>query len=201
MSNRHHTHPPGPLSAYPQVASPAASSHGAIEANRRRWLLAGWAGLGALALGGCASRGVAPEVPVASPSAPEDPARQRLRQEIAWYALSLLDTRYAWGGRGPATGFDCSGLVSHVYREAAGMDIRGSSAAMARMSRPLEPAALQAGDLVFFNTLGAAYSHVGLYVGNQRFVHASNERTGVRMDGLGHRYYAARFEGARTLLG
>jgi len=122
------------------------------------------------------------------------------RNNVALFAMSLLDTRYTWGGRGPAMGFDCSGLVSHVYKEAAGLQLRGSSADLGKLSRPVDTARLQAGDLVFFNTLGARHSHVGVYVGNGRFVHASNERTGVRIDHLSNRYYAKRFEGGQTLL-
>lgn len=123
-----------------------------------------------------------------------------VRNDLALFALSLLDTPYAWGGRGPATGFDCSGLVAHVYREAGGIRLVGSSADLGKKSRPIEPKALLPGDLVFFNTLGARHSHVGLYVGNGKFVHASNPRTGVRIDHLGNKYYAQRFEGAHTLL-
>ncbi|OYU31915.1 MAG: hypothetical protein CFE39_06005 [Comamonadaceae bacterium PBBC2] len=122
------------------------------------------------------------------------------RNDVALYAMSLLDTRYAWGGRGPAMGFDCSGLVAHVYKEAAGIALRGTSADLGKRSRPVDTAQLQPGDLVFFNTLGARHSHVGVYVGGGRFVHASNERTGVRMDHLNNRYYAKRFEGGQTLL-
>ena len=122
------------------------------------------------------------------------------RNDLALFALSLLDTPYSWGGRGPATGFDCSGLVSHVYKEAAGLPIKGTSADLGQKSRPVERSRMQPGDLVFFNTLGARHSHVGLYVGNGRFVHASNPRTGVRLDYLSNRYYAQRFEGAGTLL-
>ena len=122
------------------------------------------------------------------------------RNNLALFAMSLLNTRYAWGGRGPAMGFDCSGLVAHVYQEAAGLTLRGSSADLGKLSRPVDTARLQAGDLVFFNTLGAHHSHVGVYVGDGRFVHASNERTGVRIDRLNHPYYAKRFEGGQTLL-
>jgi cell wall-associated NlpC family hydrolase len=131
---------------------------------------------------------------------PVTSAKASTRNDVALYAMSLLDTRYAWGGRGPAMGFDCSGLVTHVYQEAAGMKLRGSSADLGRLSRPVDTAHLQAGDLVFFNTLGARHSHVGVYVGDGRFVHASNERTGVRIDHLNNRYYAKRFEGGQTLL-
>jgi cell wall-associated NlpC family hydrolase len=68
------------------------------------------------------------------------------------------------------------------------------------MSRPIDRGRLQPGDLVFFNTEGTRHSHVGVYVGDDRFVHASNPRTGVRIDRLSNRYYAQRFEGAQTLL-
>ena len=122
------------------------------------------------------------------------------RNDLALVALSLLDTAYTWGGRGPATGFDCSGLVSHVYRQATGLKLKGSSADLGQQSRPIDRARLLPGDLVFFNTLGARHSHVGIYVGDGRFVHASNPRTGVRVDQLSNRYYAQRFEGAGALL-
>lgn len=124
----------------------------------------------------------------------------QLGSDVALYAMSMLDQSYRWGGRGPQSGFDCSGLVSHVFREAAGVDLRGNAAAMSRQSRPVDLAALQAGDLLFFNTLGQPSSHVGVYVGKGKFVHAANERSGVRMDRLGDRYYATRFEGAKTVL-
>ena len=126
--------------------------------------------------------------------------RQAERNDVALFALGLLDTRYRWGGRGPATGFDCSGLVSHVFGQAIGLKVQGSSAELGQKARPVPTEALLPGDLVFFNTLGARHSHVGVYVGEGRFVHASNPRTGVRIDQLSNRYYAQRFEGAGTLL-
>lgn len=161
----------------------------APDLRRRQGLL-----LLAAVLSGCAS---AP--PVAT--TPESPrAAQPQRNDIALFAMGLLDTPYRWGGRGPATGFDCSGLVSHVYREALGMRVQGSSAELGQKVRPVAAQQLQPGDLVFFNTLGARHSHVGVYVGDGRFVHASNPRTGVRIDQLSNRYYAQRFEGAGSLL-
>jgi cell wall-associated NlpC family hydrolase len=148
-----------------------------------------------LALGGCSTTMPSPETsrPVAASGHPA-------RNDIALYALSLLDTRYTWGGKGPAMGFDCSGLVSHVYQEAAGIRVGGSSVALGQMSRPIDPDRKQPGDLVFFNTLGSRHSHVGVYIGNGRFIHASNPRTGVRVDLLSNSYYAQRFEGVHTLL-
>ena len=162
------------------------------QAHSRR----GWARLlgsmTLLAFAGCATR------PGPSPRALNS---ARTGSDIALFALSLLDMPYVSGGRGPATGFDCSGLVSHVYQQAAGIALQGSAASMAKAARPVNPVDLQAGDLLFFNTLGYSFSHVGIYVGGGRLVHASNPRTGVRADRLDSKYYAARFEGAKTLLG
>lgn len=140
------------------------------------------------------------------PASQARPVTQRSEQavergrDVALYAMSLLDQAYRWGGRGPDSGFDCSGLVVHVFHEAAGLRLSGNAAALSRQSRPVQAGALQAGDLLFFNTLGQPNSHVGVYVGQGKFVHAANERSGVRMDRLSDRYYAARFEGAKTML-
>ena len=190
----------------PTVAAPKPAPATA-DAQRRSWLVRGL-GLGAaVLLAGCSSPPI--KRPVPTGSVPTNPAASRrqhsgpynsVRNDVAMAALSLLDTPYAWGGRGPATGFDCSGLVAHVLREGGGLRVQGSAADLGRMSRPIDTADLQPGDLVFFNTLGARHSHVGVYVGDGRFVHASNPRTGVRIDALSNRYYAQRFEGAHTLL-
>lgn len=161
-------------------------------ANSRRQWGRRLAGLALLALAGCST---------APPVRTRSLAASGARGDIALLALSLLDTPYVWGGRGQDGGFDCSGLVAHVFLQAAGIRLQGSAAAMARTARPIASTELLAGDLVFFNTLGHAFSHVGIYVGDGRFVHASNPRTGVRTDRLDSKYYAARFEGARTVLG
>jgi cell wall-associated NlpC family hydrolase len=188
-----------PLRPTQAANHPAPAAHGPL---RRSWL--GW-GLGwgaAILLGGCSSpaaRRTAPANPAASRQRPSGPYNS-VRNDVTMVALSLLDTPYAWGGRGPATGFDCSGLVAHVMREGGGLRVKGSAADLGRLSRPIDRADLQPGDLVFFNTLGARHSHVGVYVGDGRFVHASNPRTGVRIDALSSTYYAQRFEGAHTLL-
>ena len=154
----------------------------------------------ALLLSGCSAPPKLSDSPHTPTAAENRSAYHPKRNDLALFALSLLDTPYSWGGRGPATGFDCSGLVSHVYREAAGLPVRGSSADLGKKTRPVDPSRIQPGDLLFFNTLGARHSHVGIYVGDGRFVHASNPRTGVRVDQLSNRYYAQRFEGAGTLL-
>ena len=155
-------------------------------------------------LAGCASRAPT-DIGTAAPEARAGANERRTqhqaeRNDVALFAMGLLDTRYRWGGRGPATGFDCSGLVSHVFTQAIGLKVQGSSAELGQKARPVPAEALLPGDLVFFNTLGARHSHVGVYVGGGRFVHASNPRTGVRIDRLSNRYYAQRFEGAGSLL-
>jgi len=150
-----------------------------------------------LGLLGCAS---APPTGLSSPAAQAPRHHAPERNQIALTALGLLDTPYRWGGRGPATGFDCSGLVSHVFREGAGLLVQGSAAQLGQRARPVQATQLLPGDLLFFNTLGERHSHVGVYVGDGRFVHASNPRSGVRIDRLSNRYYAQRFEGAGSLL-
>lgn len=116
------------------------------------------------------------------------------------HALMLLKSKYRYGGKSPDTGLDCSGFVSHVFDSALSMPVEGSAAAMAGQGRRIQRTELQAGDLVFFNTMNRPRSHVGIYVGNDKFVHAENSRTGVRINRLSDSYYAARFEEARTLL-
>lgn len=116
------------------------------------------------------------------------------------HALTLLKSKYRFGGKNPETGLDCSGLVSHVYDNALGLTIEGSASNMASQGRRVTRQDLKEGDLVFFNTRGRPRSHVGIYVGNDKFVHAENSRTGIRINRLSDRYYAARFEEARTLL-
>jgi cell wall-associated NlpC family hydrolase len=87
-----------------------------------------------------------------------------------------------------------------VYREAGGVHLTGNAASLAREGRQVGMNELRAGDLVFFNTLGHAFSHVGIYLGRGQFVHAPNSRGRVRVDKLTNQYYAKRFEMARSLL-
>ena len=118
--------------------------------------------------------------------------------EVALYALGLIDTGYRFGGKNPEAGLDCSGMVSYIYSQAAGLSVRGSAADIARSSRPIERDALRPGDLVFFNTRNRPFSHVGIYLGDARFIHAPSSNGRVRIDRLSDSYYAQRFEAART---
>jgi cell wall-associated NlpC family hydrolase len=129
-------------------------------------------------------------------SYPSNPAQ---RKDIVLQAMAMLDRGYTYGGKKLHTGFDCSGLVSFVYKESAGISLKGSAAQMASATQPIDALAAHPGDLVFFNTLGTAFSHVGIYIGEGKFVHAANERTGVKSERLNHPYWAKRFEGYRTV--
>ena len=118
-------------------------------------------------------------------------------QEVAIFALGLIDTGYRFGGKNPEAGLDCSGMVSYIYGKAAGVQLLGSARDMARKGRSIERDSLRPGDLVFFNTRNAPSSHVGVYIGDDRFVHAPSTNGRVRIDLLRASYYAKRYEVAR----
>ena len=114
------------------------------------------------------------------------------------YALGLLDTGYRFGGKNPEAGLDCSGMVSYIYREALGLAVTGSAADIARRGKSIARDNLRPGDLVFFNTLNRSFSHVGIYIGDGRFINAPSTNGRVRIDRLDNRYYAERYEAARS---
>ena len=120
--------------------------------------------------------------------------------DFALQALSHLGVPYRFGGSDPKAGFDCSGLVKFVARSVLGIDLPRTSDAMARVGSAVARDALEVGDLVFFNTRGGANSHVGIYVGDGRFVHAPSRRGQVRVEEVDSAYWRARFNGARRLL-
>lgn len=119
--------------------------------------------------------------------------------EIVVQALALLGVPYRWGGNDPARGLDCSGLVRHVFKSAGVGELPRRSQEMRRVGSGVTRADLRAGDLVFFNTLGHPFSHVAIYLGDGRFVHAPGKNGQVRVDELDDRYWRARFNGARRI--
>lgn len=155
----------------------------------------------ALILAACGTAPTAPPVsrlPGASPSqAPALPATDN-GNEVAIYALSLIDTGYRFGGKNPSAGLDCSGMVTYIFGQAANYHIRGSAADIARLGRQIDPSQLRAGDLVFFNTENRPFSHVGIYLGDGRFVHAPSTNGKVHISRLDNPYFSRRFEMART---
>ena len=147
-----------------------------------------------LLLAACSST---PERPTASAVAPSRDASAK-GLDVVIFALGLIDTNYRFGGKNPAAGFDCSGMVAYIYQHAAGVNVSGSAADIARRGRPVARDGLRPGDLVFFNTRNASFSHVGIYIGDDRFVHAPSTRGQVRVDRLAATYYAQRYETARS---
>ena len=118
----------------------------------------------------------------------------REQASVVRFARHFLGTRYAYGGTSPASGFDCSGFTSFVYRH-FGIDLPHYSGGQFELGRRVSRAGLRPGDLVFFDGLG----HVGIYVGAGRFIHAPHSGTRVSIETLSG-WYGARFDGARRLL-
>ena len=121
-------------------------------------------------------------------------------REMVLFALGLLDTGYRFGGRNPEAGLDCSGMVAWIVENISGKRLPHNAAQIADRTRPIELSQLQPGDLVFFNTLQRRHSHMGIYIGDGRFVHAPSSKGRVRVERLDSRYFAPRIDGARTLI-
>jgi cell wall-associated NlpC family hydrolase len=130
--------------------------------------------------------------PIASPPRAE-------RSEALLQALLAIGIDYNPGGKSPSTGFDCSGLVAYVFQEAWGIRLPPTAAAQSQAGVPVSLAELQAGDLVFYDTLQRPYSHVGIYLGEGRFVHAPKSGAQVRIESLQSAYWSRRFNGARRI--
>ncbi|HQV49605.1 C40 family peptidase [Dokdonella sp.] len=120
-----------------------------------------------------------------------------LAKRLLDLANTLRDIRYRRGGRSPASGFDCSGFVSYVFRNGIGVDLPNTSAAQYRDGREVERDQLQRGDLVFFRTRGKQISHVGMYIGDGEFIHAPSRGKRVSVSRLSTPYWAHRFVGAK----
>lgn len=119
--------------------------------------------------------------------------------EVLMNALSLSGIRYQYGGSSPDTGFDCSGFVRYVFKQASSLSLPRSALAMSQLGKSVRKNDLQPGDLVFFNTLKSAFSHVGIYVGNNRFIHSPRSGGVVRVENLEADYWAKRYNGAQRL--
>ena len=114
-------------------------------------------------------------------------------------ALGFLGVPYRRGGNSAYTGFDCSGLVRTLYEQTAGLLLPRKASDQAAATEKIDKKELQPGDLVFFNTMRRAFSHVGIYIGNGKFVHAPKPGAEVRVDDLGSSYWAKHFDGARRV--
>lgn len=120
--------------------------------------------------------------------------------DLVMQAMTMIGTHYKWGGDSPETGLDCSGLVRYVFKEAWGTSLPRTSVEISRVGTKIDPDELQPGDLVFYNTLRRGFSHVGIYLGDNKFIHAPSRGKQVRIDSMDLSYWKKRFNGARRIL-
>jgi len=155
------------------------------------------------ALPGQTSENTGPQLPTADKvgkeAEPVNPLPTKL-QELLIRAISLIGVKYKFGGDSAQTGFDCSGFVSHVFEASLAIELPRSSYAMGRLGTKVESDDLRPGDLVFYNTLHRAFSHVGIYLGEGRFVHAPSRGKSVEIVDMSEKYWKRRFNGARRLI-
>lgn len=118
---------------------------------------------------------------------------------LASTALTYLGINYRLGGNTPSQGFDCSGLVRYAAEKSLGLKLPRRSAEMAGLGTSVKRSELERGDLVFFNTLGRRFSHVGIYLGDGKFVHAPRTGSKVRVESMNIGYWQKRYNGARRL--
>jgi len=156
-------------------------------------------------LAGCGGPRVRPAQELALPPATKEPVQASIqidrteREASVARALLLVNTPYRYGGNTPESGFDCSGLVSYVLAQGMPQPLPRSTVQWAAAGAPV--AQPQRGDLVFFNTGGGPYSHMGIYVGEGQFVHAPSSGGTVRRDRMDSGYFARRYTGARSVFG
>lgn len=120
------------------------------------------------------------------------------KQEVVLFSLNLLEKKYKYGGKNPDFGIDCSGLITFVFKKSIGISLKGSAFDIASNYGNTVPinelSKLEPGDLIFFNTTGKKFSHVGLYIGNNKFIHASSAKSGVVINNIYDKYYFNRIE-------
>ena len=178
------THYPGKAGCMPNPLARGAAA---------ACLLALLAGCG----GGERVRAAAPPAAARADAMPADPAAANA---VLMRAISLVGTPYSYGGNTPEGGFDCSGLVHYVYRDMLDLQLPRTSRALAGYQGPrIAPDRLASGDLVFFGSDGHV-THVGIYVGDGRFVHAPSTGGTVRLDRLDGPYWRSHYSGAKRVL-
>jgi cell wall-associated NlpC family hydrolase len=114
-------------------------------------------------------------------------------------ALNMIGVRYRWGGESPDSGLDCSGFVRYVFQDTLGMALPRRAEEMSRVGEKVRVSDLKPGDLVFFNTMRRTFSHVGIYIGGNKFVHSPSTGSTIRVDDMEDGYWEKRFTGARRI--
>lgn len=147
-----------------------------------------------------AAQPVAPVTPPATPSMLSKISNFSNRaSQLALQAISMVGVHYKYGGNNPESGLDCSGLVRYVFKEAAGKDLPRTAAEISHVGQQVKPQDLQPGDLVFYNTLRRGFSHVGIYLGDNKFIHSPSSGGQVRIESMDMSYWKKRFNGARRI--
>ena len=119
--------------------------------------------------------------------------------ELVVTAMGFLGVPYKRGGNTFETGFDCSGFVRAMYEQTVGLILPRKAEQQAAATQQIEKSELQPGDLVFFNTLRRTFSHVGIYVGEGKFIHSPKPGAQVRVEDMQKSYWHSRFDGARRV--
>ena len=120
--------------------------------------------------------------------------------ELVLTAMGFLGVPYRRGGNDAESGFDCSGFVKAMYEKTVGLVLPRRAEQQAAATSKIDKDDLQPGDLVFFNTMRRAFSHVGIYIGEGKFIHSPKPGAQVRVEDMGQRYWQRRFDGARRVL-
>jgi cell wall-associated NlpC family hydrolase len=124
---------------------------------------------------------------------------QNQASELVVGAMAFLGVPYRRGGNSADNGFDCSGFVKAIYEQSIGLVLPRSAAQQAAATQTIDKSELRPGDLVFFNTMRRAFSHVGIYVGNGKFIHSPKPGAEVRVEDMGLAYWTRRYDGARRV--
>lgn len=135
----------------------------------------------------------------ASPSSPQQTPSGDAAGDLIMNAMSLIGVSYRFGGNSPTQGLDCSGFMQYIFRQTMGITLPRSSAAMAEVGTHVERANLRPGDLVFFRTSGNRISHVGMYIGNDRFIHAPSTGKNIEITSMNSRYWGSKYATARRI--
>ena len=121
--------------------------------------------------------------------------------DVVMNALGMIGLRYRFGGNTPESGLDCSGFVRYVFNDTFGFLLPRRAVEMSRVGTSVDMAELRPGDLVFFNTMRHTFSHVGIYIGDNKFVHAPSTGSKIRVDDMTASYWVSRYNGARRIEG
>lgn len=120
-------------------------------------------------------------------------------QDLLLSAMSLIGVKYTWGGNTPEAGLDCSGFIKYVFQNSMNITLPRTALGMSQTGQNVDKSELKPGDLVFFNTLGRTFSHVGIYLGDNRFIHSPRSGRNIEVANMNLSYWQSRFNGARRV--